>query len=185
MASGSGCASPHLDWSSPAQLKDGVAGRFELLCGTQPAPAWFSCEGGVRALLPHRPEGFLGAEPSYADAELVEWDDRAIGPTDRNHSVTRGRHVGFRARDRAQADAPGTRLSRRGYPATARRSRARSTARLGGFLLDPNRSFRTLIHAATRRARGRMDLNSTSSCQLPLSSSLAPSMAAAVPPVRR
>ena len=47
----------------------------------------------------------LGVEPSHADAELVEWDDWAIGPTDREHPVTRGLHVGFRARDRAQVDA--------------------------------------------------------------------------------
>src|SRR4051794_41916354 len=47
----------------------------------------------------------LGIEPGHADAELVEWDDWAIGPTDREHPVTRGLHVGFRARDRAQVDA--------------------------------------------------------------------------------
>src|SRR5206468_6044364 len=47
----------------------------------------------------------LGVEPSHADAELVEWDDWDIGPTDREHPVTRGLHVGFRARDRAQVDA--------------------------------------------------------------------------------
>src|SRR2546422_10490365 len=47
----------------------------------------------------------LGAQPSYADAGLVEWEDWAIGPTDREHPVTRGLHVGFRARDRAQVDA--------------------------------------------------------------------------------
>lgn len=27
----------------------------------------------------------LGVEPSHADAELVEWDDWCIGPTDREH----------------------------------------------------------------------------------------------------
>jgi len=32
----------------------------------------------------------LGAEPSHADAELVEWEDWDIGPTDREHPVTRG-----------------------------------------------------------------------------------------------
>src|SRR4051812_50177876 len=47
----------------------------------------------------------LGIDPSHADAELVEWDDWAIGPTDREHPVTRGLHVGFRARDRDQVDA--------------------------------------------------------------------------------
>src|SRR5579871_826963 len=31
----------------------------------------------------------LGAEPSHADAELVEWEDWDIGVTDREHPVTR------------------------------------------------------------------------------------------------
>src|SRR5881396_4366348 len=47
----------------------------------------------------------LGVEPSHADAELVEWEDWDIGATDPEHPVTRGLHVGFRARDRAQVDA--------------------------------------------------------------------------------
>src|SRR5215208_3185783 len=47
----------------------------------------------------------LGIEPSHADAELVEWEDWAIGPTAREHPVTRGLHVGFRAPDRAAVDA--------------------------------------------------------------------------------
>ena len=44
----------------------------------------------------------LGVEPSHADAELVEWEDWAIGPTDREHPVTRGLHVGFRAGPRCR-----------------------------------------------------------------------------------
>src|SRR5436305_630294 len=47
----------------------------------------------------------LGAEPSHADAELVEWEDWDIGPTDREHPVTRGLHVGFRAPSREAVDA--------------------------------------------------------------------------------
>jgi catechol 2,3-dioxygenase-like lactoylglutathione lyase family enzyme len=47
----------------------------------------------------------LGVESSHADAELVEWEDWAIGPTDREHPVTRGLHVGFRAPNRAAVDA--------------------------------------------------------------------------------
>jgi catechol 2,3-dioxygenase-like lactoylglutathione lyase family enzyme len=47
----------------------------------------------------------LGTEPSHADAELVEWEDWDIGPTDRAHPVTRGLHVGFRAPSRAAVDA--------------------------------------------------------------------------------
>ena len=42
----------------------------------------------------------LGVEPSHADAELVEREDRAMSPPDREHPVTRGLHVGFRAPDR-------------------------------------------------------------------------------------
>jgi len=47
----------------------------------------------------------LGVEPSHADAELVEWEDWAMSPTDREHPVTRGLHVGFRAPDREAVDA--------------------------------------------------------------------------------
>ena len=47
----------------------------------------------------------LGAEPSHADAELVEWEDWDIGPTDREHPLTRGLHVGFRAPSREAVDA--------------------------------------------------------------------------------
>src|ERR1700730_18964764 len=47
----------------------------------------------------------LGVEPSHADTELVEWEDWAIGPMDREHPVTRGLHVGFRAPSREAVDA--------------------------------------------------------------------------------
>ena len=47
----------------------------------------------------------LGVEPSHADAELVEWEDWDIAPTDREHAVTRGLHVGFRAPTREAVDA--------------------------------------------------------------------------------
>jgi catechol 2,3-dioxygenase-like lactoylglutathione lyase family enzyme len=61
----------------------------------------------------------LGVERSHADAELVEWDGWAIGPTDSEHPVTRGLHVGLRARDRAQVDA----FSRAGVDAGVPRRR--------------------------------------------------------------
>ncbi|MEA2282160.1 MAG: hypothetical protein QOK21_2767, partial [Solirubrobacteraceae bacterium] len=47
----------------------------------------------------------LGVEPSHAEAEIVEWDDWDVLATNREHPVTCGLHVGFRARDRAQVDA--------------------------------------------------------------------------------
>jgi hypothetical protein len=76
------------------------------------ADAGFACAAGAQAPSGAASERFyrtvlsvLGVEPSHADAELVEWEDWAMGPTDREHPVTRGLHVGFRARDRAQVDA--------------------------------------------------------------------------------
>nr|WP_053226407.1 VOC family protein [Solirubrobacter soli] len=68
----------------------------------------------------------LGVEPSHADAELVEWEDWDIGPTDGGHALTRGLHVAFRARDRAQVDA----FLQAGVDAGYRRE--------GAFLLDPD-----------------------------------------------
>ena len=47
----------------------------------------------------------LGAEPSHADAELVEWYDWAIDRADRERPVTRGLHVGFRAPSREAVHA--------------------------------------------------------------------------------
>src|SRR4051812_49597123 len=47
----------------------------------------------------------LGVEPSHADAELVEWEDWDIGPTDGEHPLTGGLHVGFRAPSREAVDA--------------------------------------------------------------------------------
>src|SRR6476469_8995149 len=47
----------------------------------------------------------LGAEPSHADAELVEWEDWDIGPADREHPLSRGLHIGFRAPSPQAVDA--------------------------------------------------------------------------------
>src|SRR5918998_194676 len=84
--------------------------------------------------------GVVGVEPSHADAELVEWEDWDIGPTDREHPVTRGLHVGFRARDRAQVDAFWQAGVDAGYfddGAPGLRTQYGATY-YGGFLLDPD-----------------------------------------------
>ena len=84
--------------------------------------------------------GALGAEPSYADAGLVEWEDWDIGATDSEHPVTRGLHVGFRARDRAQVDAfwrSGIDAGYRDDGAPGPRAQYAPTY-YGGFLLDPD-----------------------------------------------
>ena len=68
----------------------------------------------------------LGVQPDHADAGLVEWEDWAIGPTDGEHPVARGLHVGFRAPDRAAVDAFWRAGIDAGHPHD------------GGFLLDPD-----------------------------------------------
>src|ERR1700760_2007051 len=47
----------------------------------------------------------LGAEPVSVDPQIVEWKDWDLQATDREHPVSRGLHVGFRAPDRAAVDA--------------------------------------------------------------------------------
>jgi catechol 2,3-dioxygenase-like lactoylglutathione lyase family enzyme len=76
----------------------------------------------------------LGVEPSHADAGLVEWEDWCIGPPDREHPVTRGLHVGFRAPSRATVDA----FWQAGIDAGYRDG--------GGFLLDPDGNSAEAVH---------------------------------------
>src|ERR1700750_3204108 len=71
----------------------------------------------------------LGVEPSHADAGLVEWEDWALGPPDREQPVTRGLHGGVRAR----GPAPGPRTQ---YGPTY----------YGGFLLDPDGNSVEAVH---------------------------------------
>jgi catechol 2,3-dioxygenase-like lactoylglutathione lyase family enzyme len=78
--------------------------------------------------------GVLGAEPSHANAELVEWEDWDIGATDAEHPVSRGLHIAFRARDRAQVDA----FRRAGLDAGFRAD--------GASLLDPDGHRVAAIH---------------------------------------
>ncbi len=103
----------------------------------------------------------LGIEPGHADAGLVEWDDWAIGPADREHPVARGLHVGFRARDRAQADAFWQAGVDAGYPddgAPRPRTQYGSTY-YGGFLLDPDGNSVEAVHSNRENAvpAGRVD----------------------------
>ena len=82
----------------------------------------------------------LGAEPRHADAEIVEWSDWDIVASDREHPVTRGLHVGFRAPSRAAVDA----FWRAGIEAGYRDDGAPGPRAVygpdyyGGFVLDPD-----------------------------------------------
>jgi catechol 2,3-dioxygenase-like lactoylglutathione lyase family enzyme len=92
--------------------------------------------------------GALGIEPDHADPGLVEWEDWAIGPTDAEHAVTRGLHVGFRAPDRARVDAFWQAGIDAGYAdAGAPGPRTQYTPDYyGGFLLDPDGNSVEAVH---------------------------------------
>jgi len=82
----------------------------------------------------------LGAEPRNADAQLVEWEDWDLFATDREHPVSRGLHVGFRASNRAAVDAfwqAGVDAGYRSDGAPGPRS-AYHPDYYGAFLLDPD-----------------------------------------------
>jgi catechol 2,3-dioxygenase-like lactoylglutathione lyase family enzyme len=90
----------------------------------------------------------LGAEPSHADAELVEWEDWDIGATDDEHPVTRGLHVGFRAPSRKAVDAFWQAGIDGGYrndgPPGPRP--VYGPDYYGGFLLDPDGNSVEAVH---------------------------------------
>src|SRR5947209_17978400 len=92
----------------------------------------------------------LGAEPSRADAELVEWEDWDIGPTDREHPLTCGLHVGFRAPSRDAVDA----YLQAGINAVYRDDGAPGPRTVYGpdyygcFLLDPDGFVGEVVHTA-------------------------------------
>ena len=96
----------------------------------------------------------LGAEPSHADAALVEWEDWDIGPTDREHPVTRGLHVGFRASSREAVDA----FWQAGIDAGYRDDGSPGPRPIytpdyyGGFLLDPDGNSVEAVHKSRERA---------------------------------
>jgi catechol 2,3-dioxygenase-like lactoylglutathione lyase family enzyme len=101
----------------------------------------------------------LGAEPSHADAELVEWEDWDIGATDREHPVSRGLHVGFRAPSRAAVDAfwqAGVDAGHRDDGPPGPRT-VYGPDYYGGFLLDPDGNSVEAVHYESMRQGGIID----------------------------
>jgi catechol 2,3-dioxygenase-like lactoylglutathione lyase family enzyme len=90
----------------------------------------------------------LGIEPSHADAKLVEWEDWDIGPADREHPLTRGLHVGFRAPSREAVDAFWQAGIDAGYrdDGAPGRSTVDGLDHYGGFLLDPDGNSAGAVH---------------------------------------
>ena len=82
----------------------------------------------------------LGAEPSHADAKLVEWEYWDLLRTDREHPVSRGLHVGLRAGDHAAVDACWQAGVDAGYRSDGapRPREIYGSDYYGGFLLDPD-----------------------------------------------
>jgi catechol 2,3-dioxygenase-like lactoylglutathione lyase family enzyme len=103
----------------------------------------------------------LGVEPSHASADLVEWDDWDIGATDREHPVTRGLHVGFRAPSHDAVDA----FWRAGIDAGYRDDGTPGPRTVygpdyfGGFLLDPDGNSVEAVHTGREHPApdGRVD----------------------------
>jgi catechol 2,3-dioxygenase-like lactoylglutathione lyase family enzyme len=101
----------------------------------------------------------LGLEPGHADAALVEWEDWDIGPTDGEHPVTRGLHIGFRAPSREVVDA----FWQAGIDAGFRDDGAPgprpvySPDYYGGFLLDPDGNSVEAVHHGLDRMPGSID----------------------------
>jgi catechol 2,3-dioxygenase-like lactoylglutathione lyase family enzyme len=95
----------------------------------------------------------LGVEPGHADAEIVEWEDWDIMPSDREHPVTRGLHVGFRASAREAVDAfwqAGIDAGYRDAGAPGPRT-AYGPDYYGGFLLDPDGNSAEAVHTDRER----------------------------------
>jgi catechol 2,3-dioxygenase-like lactoylglutathione lyase family enzyme len=105
--------------------------------------------------------GALGIEPRHVDAEIVEWFDWDVLATNAEHPVTRGLHVGFRARDRAQVDAFWQAGIDAGYrdDGTPGPRAQYSPTYYGAFLLDPDGNSVEAVHGDREHAvpPGRVD----------------------------
>src|SRR5262249_54175179 len=92
--------------------------------------------------------GAMGIEPTHAGPKYVEWEDLALGEADAGHPVTRGLHVGIRARNRGQVDAfwqAGVGAGYRDDGAPGPRPQYDLTY-YGGFLLDPDGNSIEAVH---------------------------------------
>src|SRR5215210_720359 len=96
----------------------------------------------------------LGVTPTYADDELVEWDDFGISPATEEKPVTRRLHIGFGAASRDHVRAfceAGVGAGYRDDGAPAPRPEY-GPDYFGGFLLDPDGNSAEAVHHDDVRA---------------------------------
>jgi catechol 2,3-dioxygenase-like lactoylglutathione lyase family enzyme len=101
----------------------------------------------------------LGIEKEYSDDELVEWGEFALSPAREDTPVTRGLHLGFRARSRAEVDEfwrVGTGAGYRDDGEPGPRPQYTEDY-YGGFLLDPDGNSAEAVHHRGVREEGAID----------------------------
>jgi catechol 2,3-dioxygenase-like lactoylglutathione lyase family enzyme len=101
----------------------------------------------------------LEIEPTYAGAEIIEWDDFSILAADEDHPATRGLHVAFVATSREQVDSFWKAGVDAGYEddgAPGERPQYRPDY-YGAFLLDPDGNSAEAVHHANTRRGGHID----------------------------
>jgi catechol 2,3-dioxygenase-like lactoylglutathione lyase family enzyme len=103
--------------------------------------------------------GTLGMEPSYAGAEMIEWDDFSIIGTDGNHPPTRHLHVAFVAPSRERVDAFWQAGVEAGYEDDGRPGERPQYKPdyYGAFLLDPDGNSAEAVHHDDARRGGHID----------------------------
>jgi catechol 2,3-dioxygenase-like lactoylglutathione lyase family enzyme len=100
----------------------------------------------------------LGFEVTQRRADLVEWDDFSIVPADDERRATRGLHLGFSARSRAEVDEfwhAGTAAGYRDDGAPGERDYTPDY--YGAFLLDPDGNSAEAVHFGDVRRDGHVD----------------------------
>jgi catechol 2,3-dioxygenase-like lactoylglutathione lyase family enzyme len=100
----------------------------------------------------------LGIEPTYAEPDMIEWDDFSIMPADERTAPTRHLHLGFVAQSRELVDAFWRAGVDAGYrddgPPGARPYRPEY---YGAFLLDPDGNSAEAVHHGDTRRGGHID----------------------------
>ncbi len=114
----------------------------------------FACERFYRTVL-----GTLGIEPSYAGADMIEWDDFSIVAADADRPPTRHLHLAFVAPSREHVDAFWQAGVDAGYDddgGPGERTQYKPDY-YGAFLLDPDGNSAEAVHHGDIRRGSHID----------------------------